>query len=179
VETQTPCVTVSHARNIFQASELLHIGRSICGKNKIVEYAFQVGISAHGIIQNQRSLKMPVDKAFEDREKKASEINDIPTIIDKLQEYAKCGLFANAKSHYVAKIWADKLRAGQKSISPEVREVLEKAGINYMQKITYADKTKPEESRCLHCLCTAVYGSPIEHAADCIVPISQKLLAKE
>ena len=38
-------------------------------------------------------------------------IDDIPTIIDKLQEYAKCGLAANGRSHYTAKIWADKVRA--------------------------------------------------------------------
>ena len=38
-------------------------------------------------------------------------IDDIFTIIDKLQEYAKCGLAANGRSHYTAKIWADKVRA--------------------------------------------------------------------
>ena len=38
-------------------------------------------------------------------------IDDVPTIIDKLQEYAKCGLAANGRSHYTAKIWADKVRA--------------------------------------------------------------------
>ena len=99
---------------------------------------------------------MPVDKAWEEYRESDDFVRD-----DDEQPYRE-GYFE-----------------GQKSLSPEVREVLEKVGINYMQKITYADKTKPEESRCLHCLCTAVYGSPIEHAADCIVPISQKLLDKE
>ncbi len=43
-------------------------------------------------------------------DEKLLKIVDIPTIIDKLQEYAKCGLAANGRSHYTAKVWADKIR---------------------------------------------------------------------
>jgi hypothetical protein len=107
---------------------------------------------------------MPVDKAYEKQlnayEYKAAEDYASTKPLD-MREYA-LGIYLG-------------YQAGQKSLSPEVRDVLEAIAkperVLSVTGITYL--------RCQFCHKTGAIGESIEHENFCTVPKIEKILAKE
>lgn len=106
---------------------------------------------------------MPVDKAFEESMQK--HFGKVPPLF-----YEQKNTLENIRYDYYSGY-----EAGQKTISPEVRDVLEAIAkpeqVLSVTSITYL--------RCRFCYKTGAIGESIEHKNFCTVPKIEKLLAKE
>ena len=104
---------------------------------------------------------MPVDKAFDERTKNICFPDDDKVSVVLKRAYFQAGY-----------------EAGQKTISPEVRDVFESIKFKLISQ-KWVKSSGRFMYECTFCLCLSEDKDKINHSTNCFVGKSIKLLAKE